>query len=148
MYYASADFSIRLMHHDFRRKARSLQVRLRDLASANAGSTPWLLGRQGFAVHWPLALIHSALYPIPVRRLAGFAPRFFQRLPCGSSPCASLVRCDLLTQRTFTSKSRANAGHTTKRGRALSSPVSRLTSWSTISWPSPSSLVTPTHSVY
>jgi hypothetical protein len=33
---------------------------------------------------------HHASYPIPVRRLA-VAPRFFQRLPRGSSPCASLV---------------------------------------------------------
>ncbi len=87
----------------FRRKARAPQVRLRDLPRTTAGSTPWLLGREGFAVLCPLALIHSALYPIPVRRLAGLLHASFSaRLAAHALRLAS-ARCDLLAQKTFTS---------------------------------------------
>ena len=94
----------------FRHKARSPQVRLRDLHRTAAGSTQWLLGRYGFAVSRPLALTHHALYPVPVRRLAVL-------LRASSRPHLAVTllrfasaRCGLLTQRTFTSKSRAMRG--------------------------------------
>ena len=94
----------------FRHQARPPQVRLRDLSRTTAGSTQWLFGRYGFAVCGPLALIHHALYPVPVRRLASL-PHASSGPHLAVTPLRfASARCDLLAQRTFTSKSRAMLG--------------------------------------
>ena len=107
----------------FRHQARSPQVRLRDLPRTTAGSTQWLFGRYGFAVFGPLALTHHALYPVPVRRLASL-------LHASSGPHLTVTplrfasaRCDLLAQRTFTSKSRAMLGAPQKAARSMTAPL-------------------------
>ncbi len=73
----------------FRHKARSPQVRRAPLHRTTAGSTPLRLGHESFAVSGPLALLGSALYPVPVRRLAVYAPRF---LPTVGHPSAVALR--------------------------------------------------------
>jgi len=111
----------------FRHQARPPQVRLRDLPRTTAGSTRWLFGRYGFAVTCPLALTHHALYPVPVRRLAGL-------LHASSRPHLAVtplrfasVRCGLLAQRTLTSKSRAMLGaHVRKRRRFRAAALLRI----------------------
>ena len=66
--------------------------------------------RYGFAVACPLALRHHALYPIPVRRLAALL-RASSRPHLAVTPLRfASVHCGLLTQRTFTSKSRVMLG--------------------------------------
>ena len=59
----------------FRRKARSPQVRYAPLHRTTAGSTPPRLGHESFAVIGPLALLGSALYPVPaIRPIPGAHP--------------------------------------------------------------------------
>src|SRR6266851_9283116 len=100
---ASADFSLRFSALPFRHRARSPQVRLRDLPRTTAGSTQWLFGRQSFAVSRPLALNHHALYPVPVRRLA-VSLHASSRPHLAVTPLRfACARRGLLTQRTFTS---------------------------------------------
>jgi hypothetical protein len=88
------------------------------LSRTTAGSTGWLLGRYGFAVCGPLALTHHALYPVPVRRLASL-PRASTHLTV--TPLRFASARGLLTQRTFTSWSRAMLGAPQKKAR----PVTR-----------------------
>src|SRR6202011_5948739 len=47
------------------------------LRCTTAGSTSPCLGHDGFAVFGPLALLGSALYPVPVRRPAASLPASF-----------------------------------------------------------------------
>ena len=70
----------------------------------------------------PLALIHPASHPVPIRRPAGLATRFFQRSPERSAPCGSLRSLRSTSERTCTSKSMVMLGTQSKSGR-LSPPA-------------------------
>ena len=67
------------------------------LLCTTAGSTPLRLDHQSFAVHCPLALLHSAFYPVLVHRLADYAPRFLPTLGHPHAVALHFVRCDQLT---------------------------------------------------
>ena len=67
------------------------------LLCTTAGSTPLRLDHQSFAVHCPLALLHSAFYPGLVHRLADYAPRFLPTLGHPHAVALHFVRCDQLT---------------------------------------------------
>ena len=87
---ASADFSLRghqlpRPRRPFRRKARSPQVRHVAFSAQPPDLHRLSLGRQSFAALGPLALLGSASYPIPVRRLAdSLAPSFSPPLTVGT----------------------------------------------------------------
>lgn len=67
------------------------------LLCTTAGSTPLRLDHQSFAVHCPLALLHSAFYPVLVHRLADYAPRFLPTLGHPHAVALHFIRCDQLT---------------------------------------------------
>ena len=67
------------------------------LLCTTAGSTPLRLDHQSFAVSCPLALLHSAFYPVLVHRLADYAPRFLPTFGHPHAVALHFVRCDQLT---------------------------------------------------
>ncbi len=87
---------------------------------AIAGSTPLPLGRESFAASCPLALVGSASYPVPVRRLAVSLPLLSaptsrsDRVSPASSPCGSLGVVATDFPRGLPPPIHAHAGHTRK----------------------------------
>ena len=90
---ASADFSLRCdSRRPFRRKARSPQVRHMAFSAQPPDLHRLSLGRQSFAVTGPLALLGTASYPVPVRRLAdSLAPSFSPPLTVGTLGFTSIA---------------------------------------------------------
>lgn len=65
---ASADFSLREFASPFQAQGEISPGKNIDLLRTTAGSTQLPLGHESFVTFCPLALVHHALYPIPVRR--------------------------------------------------------------------------------
>ena len=92
------------------------------LLCTTAGSTPLRLDHQSFAVHCPLALLHSAFYPVLVHRLADYAPRFLPTLGHPHAVALHFVRCDQLTAG-LAPQECAHAGRTIQNARCDASGV-------------------------
>ena len=104
----------------FRRKARSPQVRYVTFPAQPPDLRRLTLGCWSFAVVCPLAPVGTASYPVSVRQLAVSLPASFSA-DLAVGPVARLValrfargRCNLLPQRTFTSKPRPCWAHKRK----------------------------------
>jgi len=110
----------------FRRQARSPQVRLRDLPRTTAGIYAGALWPRGLRGLLPARPEPPRLLSDSCSSARGFAPRFFQRCPRGSPPCASLVLDAACSHRGFHLTSHAPCwAHQKVEGRVNPGPPIR-----------------------
>src|SRR5512138_41003 len=100
-----------LRRRPFGREARSPQVRVVAFTARPPDLRRRVVGRESFAVNCPLALLGSASYPVPVRRLAVSLPASFSTSLTVGALRFARGPCDRVPQRTFTSKSRPCWAH-------------------------------------
>jgi len=94
---ASADLSLHLSTVALSGTSRDSPGENALLRCTTAGFTPLRLDHQSFAVHGPLALLGSALYPMLVHQLAAYTPRLLRTLGRPRPVALHFVRCDQLT---------------------------------------------------
>ena len=121
---AAADFSLREIASPLQAQGEISPGKSIDLLRTTAGSTQLPLGHESFVVACPLALVHHALYPIPVRRPTDSLTASFSAALTGHRLAGRFGSCDQVPGG-LTPPSQCPCRAHTQRGRSPKEPASK-----------------------